>query len=65
MKIKGKMKSDIKVECLGRWKGKKKEKGWKKCKCWTKWVQFDEHNKKLHFLFFKTKREREREREYK
>ena len=30
---KGKRKSDIKVEGLGRWKDKGKEKGSRKCKC--------------------------------
>ena len=31
-KIKGKRKSDIKVEGLERWKGKGNGKGWRKCK---------------------------------
>ena len=65
MKIKGKRNNDIKVEGLGRWKGKGKEKGWRKCK-----FSKNEYNlmstiffyfnlsKILHFLFFKTKRDR-------
>ena len=30
---KRKEEEDIKVEYLGRWKDKEKEKGWRKCKC--------------------------------
>ena len=59
MKIKGKRKSNIKVECLGDEKVKRIRKVGESVNVIKKKVQFDGHNKKITlFIFLNKKREK-------